>query len=204
MSDPSGSLGASYVVAPDVTLYVNGATSFESPTTTELVNTTGNLGFNTELGPQRTLSAEMGARGRVGGILDYRVAAFGNRIHDAIIQAREVDGRAYFENAGRVRVRGIEGGLGIEPRSWISLHAGLHLRAVPASRSIGSGTAPPPTRSTATGWPACLAIFFAPRWASIPDHCGPSWSSSSRDRCTGTTRTPSWWRDGGSGSRPCG
>jgi len=123
MSSPSGSLGASYLIAPEATLYLNGATSFESPTTTELVNTTGTLGFNTELGPQRTLSVEAGARGRIAGILDYSVAAFGNRIRDAIIQAREVDGRAYFENAGRVRVRGIEGGLGVQPLSWASLHA---------------------------------------------------------------------------------
>jgi iron complex outermembrane receptor protein len=123
MSQPSASVGVSIALTPALTGYANGSTSFESPTTTELVNTTGNLGFNTTLGPQRTRSAELGVRGRIGTGVDYSAAGFVSRIRDAIIQAREVDGRAYFENAGRVRGWGLEGGLGIEPRPWIGLRA---------------------------------------------------------------------------------
>lgn len=122
MSSPSGSLGASFELAPAATLYANTATGFESPTTTELVNTTANLGFNTSLGPQRTLAFELGIRGRAG-FFDYQVAGFANRVRDAIIQAREVDGRAFFENAGRVRIRGVESGLGIQPRPWLAFRA---------------------------------------------------------------------------------
>ena len=120
MSHPSGSLGASFVAGPGLTVYANGSTSFESPTTTELVNTTGTQGFNTTLGPQRTRSAEIGVRGRIGTGLEYSLAGFTSWIRDAIIQAREVDGRAYFENAGQVRNRGLEGGLGVTPASWLS------------------------------------------------------------------------------------
>jgi iron complex outermembrane receptor protein len=127
MSNPSGSLGVSVALAPALTVYANGSTSFESPTTTELVNTTGSLGFNTTLEPQRTRSGELGIRGRLGDRLDWSLTGFASRIRDAIIQAREVDGRAFFENAGRVRVRGIEGGLGADPLPWLSLRAAYTL-----------------------------------------------------------------------------
>jgi iron complex outermembrane receptor protein len=123
MSNPSGSVGASVELAPALTVYANGSTSFETPTTTELVNTTGNLGFNTTLGPQRTKSGELGIRGSLRGGLDYSLSGFVSRIRDAIIQAREVDGRAYFENAGKVRAKGIEAGLGLEPVRWVRLLA---------------------------------------------------------------------------------
>jgi iron complex outermembrane receptor protein len=40
-------------------------------------------------------------------------------VADAIIQVREVDGRAFFANAGKVRNRGIEAGLGVTPWRWL-------------------------------------------------------------------------------------
>ena len=124
MQDASGSAGLSLLLGPAATVYTNLATSFESPTTTELVNTSnGTAGFNATLAPQRTVSVELGARGRIGGALDYSAAVFTSRIRDAIIQAREVDGRAFFENAGRVRNRGVEAGLGAAPWSWLRLDA---------------------------------------------------------------------------------
>jgi iron complex outermembrane receptor protein len=123
MSSSSGSVGASVEVEPALILYANGSTSFETPTTTELVNTTANLGFNTTLGPQRTRSGEFGVRGVLGSRVEYSLSGFMSRIRDAIIQAREVDGRAYFENAGTVRTKGIEAGLGLQPLSWVRLQA---------------------------------------------------------------------------------
>jgi iron complex outermembrane receptor protein len=118
----SGSGGVSVRGAETATLYANVATSFESPTTTELVNTqNGTAGFNTTLDPQRTTSLELGARGALGGSVDYSIALFSNRIRDAIVQVREVDGRAFFANAGKVRNRGFEAGLGVSPWSWVRL-----------------------------------------------------------------------------------
>ena len=120
MENASGSLGASALLAPEATLYASAATSFESPTTTELVNqSNGTVGFNTALGPQRTWSAELGLRGYAGRRFDYSLAAFTGRIKDAIIQARETDGRAFFENAGSVRNFGVEAGVGAELTSWV-------------------------------------------------------------------------------------
>ncbi len=118
----SGSGGVSVKAAEAATVYANVATSFESPTTTELVNTqNGTAGFNTTLDPQRTTSLELGARGAWlgGGSLDYSIALFTNRIRDAIVQVREVDGRAFFANAGKVRNRGFEAGIGVSPWSWV-------------------------------------------------------------------------------------
>ncbi len=122
MASASGSLGASVEVGTGATLYSNLSTSFESPTTTELVNTSnGTAGFNTSLGPQRSISMELGVRGRLGRRADYSAAAFATGITDAIIQAKEADGRAFFENAGRVRNHGVELGLGATPWHWLRL-----------------------------------------------------------------------------------
>ena len=123
MSSASGNAGISYQASAALTIYANGSTSFETPTTTELVNTTGTLGFNTTLGPQRTTSGELGIRGLLRTGIDYSLSGFVSRIRDAIIQAREVDGRAFFENAGRVRARGIEAGFGLAPLRWVRLQA---------------------------------------------------------------------------------
>jgi iron complex outermembrane receptor protein len=121
MASASGSVGGS-VRLGGTTLYSNLSTSFESPTTTELVNTSnGTVGFNTELGPQRSVSVELGSRGQLGASVDYSIAGFVTRIRDAIIQVREVDGRAFFANAGKVRNRGIEAGVGVSPVSWLRL-----------------------------------------------------------------------------------
>jgi iron complex outermembrane receptor protein len=122
MENASGSVGASVSVGSQSTVYTNVSTSFESPTTTELVNqANGTVGFNTALGPQRTLSGEVGLKGSLGGRLQYTVAAFASGIRDAIIQAREQDGRAFFQNAGRVKNRGVELGIGATPWRWLSL-----------------------------------------------------------------------------------
>lgn len=122
MESFSGSGGVSVRAADAATVYGNVSTSFETPTTTELVNTqNGTVGFNSTLGPQRTVSVEAGLRGQVGASVDYSVAGFTSRIRDAIIQVREVDGRAFFANAGKVRNRGIEAGLGVAPWEWVRL-----------------------------------------------------------------------------------
>ena len=64
MSAVSGNIGASWSFDPTFVPYVNVSTSFETPTTTELVNQPdGSGGFNPELGPQRAVNYEVGARG---------------------------------------------------------------------------------------------------------------------------------------------
>lgn len=110
MSALSGSLGAAFQTSGQLTVYAQASTAFETPTTTELVNQTGAAaGFNPDLNPQRALNVEAGLRGRAG-ILDFTATGFVTSVQDAIIQVREVGGRAYFANAGSTRNRGIEAG----------------------------------------------------------------------------------------------
>lgn len=110
-SEPSASLGASLELADGVTTWVGLATAFETPTTTEYVATrTGTIGLNPDLGPQRARSVELGTRIERGPVaLSFTGFLIG--IRDAIVQAREQDGRAWFANAGRSRHRGVELGL---------------------------------------------------------------------------------------------
>jgi len=91
------------------------------------VNQTGAAaGFNPDLNPQRSVNLEAGFRGRFG-ILDLNATGFVTSVHDAIIQVREVGGRAYFANAGRTRNRGIEAGASVVLSPKASLQAAYTL-----------------------------------------------------------------------------
>ncbi|HYV98001.1 MAG TPA: TonB-dependent receptor [Gemmatimonadaceae bacterium] len=119
MSAASGHVGATYGYRSWLMPYANIATSFETPTTTELnARSDGTGGFNDALGPQRILTGEAGARGRYYG-LTYDVSVFRSRTNDAIIQFTEVAGRAYFRNAGRTRSTGAEIGLSVRANAFL-------------------------------------------------------------------------------------
>lgn len=106
----SGHLGLTVTESPAFAPYVNLSTSFETPTTTELqLRADGLGGFNPDLGPQRTRSFELGARGAlVAGRVNWNVAGYLARVSDAIVQFAELNGRAYFRNAGRTNNDGLE------------------------------------------------------------------------------------------------
>jgi iron complex outermembrane receptor protein len=122
MSAVSGNVGVSLSFGDQFVPYVNVATAFETPTTTELVNKPdGSGGFNPELGPQRAVNYEVGARGQPLPTVSYSVALFLSRIADAIVQGPEVGGRAFFRNAGRTHNDGAELGLNISPVPGLTL-----------------------------------------------------------------------------------
>lgn len=111
MSSFSGNVGVSLVKEIRFSPYANVSTSFETPTTTELVNQQANVGgFNQDLDPQRAVNYELGARGAVGP-LTYSVAGFMARIKNAIVPFTELSGRSLFTNAGRLKNDGLELGL---------------------------------------------------------------------------------------------
>ncbi|HEU4829486.1 MAG TPA: TonB-dependent receptor [Gemmatimonadales bacterium] len=113
--------GATVEAGRGVRAYASVATAFETPTTTELGNRPdGTGGLNPELGPQRALAFEVGARGRTGAV-EWSAAAFTSSIRDAITQFEEVGGRAFFRNAGRVRQRGVEGSAALRPIPIVQL-----------------------------------------------------------------------------------
>jgi iron complex outermembrane receptor protein len=123
MSALSGNIGASWSFDQRFVPYVNVATSFETPTTTELVNQPdGSGGFNTELGPQRAVNYEVGARGQPTPQVTYSVAVFLGRVTDAIVQEEEVGGRAFFRNAQKTHNDGAEVGLSVSPVTGLTLN----------------------------------------------------------------------------------
>ena len=122
MKAASGNLGVSFVVSDALIPYLNVSTSFETPTTVELVNQPGGAGgFNDALGPQRAYTYEAGFRGRDGTRVTYSAAFFLSRISDAIVQFSEVGGQAFFRNAGKVRNDGLELGLSMAPTRGLSV-----------------------------------------------------------------------------------
>ncbi len=112
--------GVLLAAAPATRLYANVATSFQTPTTTELINAPPPpglpccpAGFNTELEPQRAVSFEVGARGDVARRVQYDVALYHMRVSNALIpfQVPQAESREFFRNAGKSRQRGMEIGV---------------------------------------------------------------------------------------------
>ena len=122
MSSLSGNVGASWSFGDPFVPYVNVSTSFETPTTTELANQPdGSGGFNPDLGPQRAVNYEIGARGQAAPGVTYSVALFLGRITDAIVQVGEIGGRAFFGNTGKTHNDGAEIGLTVTPTAGVTL-----------------------------------------------------------------------------------
>ncbi|MEO7136906.1 MAG: TonB-dependent receptor [Gemmatimonadales bacterium] len=122
MSAVSGNLGLSLSLGEHFVPYVNVATAFETPTTTELANQPdGSGGFNPDLGPQRAVNYEIGARGQPVPKVSYSVALFLGRVSDAIVQGPEIGGRAFFRNAGKTHNDGAELGLTVSPTSGLTV-----------------------------------------------------------------------------------
>jgi iron complex outermembrane receptor protein len=119
MSAVSGHLGASYTVASWLIPWANFSTAFETPTTTELnASPDGAGGFNPDLGPQRITTFELGARGTAGRFT-WDASLFNSFTSDAIIQFQEVNGRAFFRNAGSTKSLGAELGAEAALARWI-------------------------------------------------------------------------------------
>ena len=105
----SGSLGIAVNPSRALTLYGNVASSFETPTTTELANSpSGAGGFNTGLNPQKAVNFEVGARGTVGARFAYTAALFQANVRDALVPYEIAAPRFYYRNAGSTRHRGVE------------------------------------------------------------------------------------------------
>jgi iron complex outermembrane receptor protein len=117
--------GLVFSVRDDNRLYANVATSFQTPTTTELLNAPPApgqpccpAGFNEQLEPQRAVSVETGVKGSIGGRLHYDVAAYHMAVRNTLVpfQVSQAEAREFFRNAGESRHRGIEVGaaLGVQ------------------------------------------------------------------------------------------
>lgn len=119
---PSHIVGALYELRPGLALYGNAATSFQTPTTTELLNAPPLVpgegsppGFNPELEPERATSLEAGVRAETGRVR-FDLALFRMRVRDLLVsfQVPEEPGRDFFRNAAGANQTGVEAGLGLE------------------------------------------------------------------------------------------
>ena len=116
----SPTLGVVLQVTRTLSLYGNVATAFETPTTSELANQpSGAGGFNPTLGPQRTVSFELGLKGRAAG-LRYEVSLYRANVEGELVpfQVPGQPGRDFFRNAGASRHQGIELGAGWTAGGW--------------------------------------------------------------------------------------
>jgi iron complex outermembrane receptor protein len=102
---PAGGVGWSALAG--VRLRASVGTSFQAPTTTELVNPDA-PGFNPDLQPQTSLTWELGAVvDRFAGVR-VGVAAYRIHIEDLIVPFETFSGRIAFRNAGETRRYGAE------------------------------------------------------------------------------------------------
>ncbi len=126
-----------------VTFYSNLSTSFEAPTTTELVNRPddGN-GFNPELEPEKTVGLEIGMRGETAdNILNYDVALFNLWIYDLLFPFQLESAETFFRNQGETVHSGIEAQLTIHPaHNWRWIVVGNVTRAEFKKATTPDGT----------------------------------------------------------------
>lgn len=118
MDAVSPSIGISFLGSDAATFYGNVATSFQTPTTTELANRPGGAGgFNPELEPQTALAFEAGLKGRLAATAAYQFAAYRTGIENALIpfEVPNVAGRQFFRNAGSAVHQGVEAGVTVVP-----------------------------------------------------------------------------------------
>ena len=122
MGAASPSVGLTVAATPNLNIYGNVATAYETPTTVELSNTpTGAGGFNQLLDPERLRSMEIGLRGLVAPArLQYEIAVYRARVLDAFVPFQRADEATYFDNAGETSRNGIELGLNWQPVSRFS------------------------------------------------------------------------------------
>lgn len=110
----TGRFGLIYRPLPAVNAYVNVSQSFETPTTTELVNRPDDLGgLNPDIEPQQAVNYEVGVKGEAWRRLRYEFAWFYIDLKDELISFEE-NGRTFFRNAGKSRRYGVELGLSLK------------------------------------------------------------------------------------------
>ena len=98
----------------DLEVFASVAGSFETPTTTEIVNRpSGAGGFNPDLEPQKGFTIEGGIRGRAGDRGTFELALFQTKLTGELVpfEVPSNPGLTYYQNAGRSLYRGWEASL---------------------------------------------------------------------------------------------
>ena len=100
--------GLTWHAAPELNVYANLGSGFETPTFTELAYRNNAFGLNTDLKAARGTHAELGAKWRSGSGHGIEAALFDIYTRDEIVVDTNVGGRSTFRNAGKTSRRGAE------------------------------------------------------------------------------------------------
>lgn len=112
----SPSIGISHLTSTNK-WFANLSTSFEAPTTTELVNSpTGGSGFNPDLEPERTVGVEFGTQGSISdNIVQYDLSIYRMWIEDILFPYQlEANGPTFYRNQGNTIHSGIEARISLQ------------------------------------------------------------------------------------------
>jgi len=125
----SHTVGLSWNVHEDIYLYANYATSFETPTFTELATAARDDDFNVNLGGFNNVTAqtadsfEAGAKGALyDGRVYFDLAAFTMQVDDEITGVSNIGSRTFFENVDTSR-NGLEAALVFDITTGLKLTA---------------------------------------------------------------------------------
>jgi iron complex outermembrane recepter protein len=109
MDSFSPTIGVHADITPEVGIFANVATSFETPTTVELGNRqNGSGGFNPDLDPQTGRTLELGLRGAFAERVSYEATFFNTRLENELIPFENDDLLTYYRNAGSSVRNGLE------------------------------------------------------------------------------------------------
>jgi iron complex outermembrane recepter protein len=117
LSALSSFAGIVYAPRPGLGVFANVSTTFQTPTTTELINAPPAPGqpccpggFNRDLDPQTAMGVEAGIRAPIGSAASIELAAFRIRVENTLLpfQVPEAEAREFFRNAGESLHRGLE------------------------------------------------------------------------------------------------
>lgn len=118
----SPAFGITRALTRRITAFANASTSFQTPTTTELINAPAPDGAPccapglNALRPEHAVSFEAGARGRLHERLAFDAAIYRMKIRNTIVpyQMANGAGRNFFRNAGRTRHQGLEASAAVD------------------------------------------------------------------------------------------
>jgi iron complex outermembrane receptor protein len=108
-SRTTSAAGLAYRLNPDVSLYGNVGTGFETPTFAELAyQPSGGTGLNFNLRPAQSQHFEIGVKSKLGDAMRLNLALFHIDVTDEIVVNTNSGGRSTFKNASKTQRDGAE------------------------------------------------------------------------------------------------
>ncbi|AVT02975.1 TonB-dependent receptor family protein [Paracidovorax avenae] len=164
----SPAVGLVWAASEHLNLYANAGGGIETPTLAEMAYSRTNSGPNYGLEAARNRQFEVGAKWQ-DGVHRLEAAWFDARTRGEIVPAATVNGRTVYQNADRVRRRGMELGWSARMGAFVPRAAYTYLDAFFASPYTGAGGMAVPSGNRLPGTArhtARLSLDYAPdaRW----------------------------------------